>query len=662
MKDIIPAKKESPLLGLSGMGGGVGSNLVGGLDAKTYVNDVFAIDKWHGNNATRTIDNGLDMSGEGGAVFIKATDFTSDWIVGGTGIGAGANATQNNMSTNSNGGVIDNETDRFKSLKSNGFEIGADNQVNNGNYDYMSFSFRKQKKFFDIVEYTGTSVAQAIPHGLDSVPGMIIVKAKANNRDWICYHRSLTASSRIRLDSNTDKNVSSGWWNNTEPTSTHFTVGTNGDVNYDGTDFIAYVFAHNESAFGEDSDLPIIACGTYSGNGGHKDVNFGFEPSFWMVKNVDSSENWCIANSTDAFGYAQATGDHPTDAETLAINTSSQISTTNARISQITSGIRILSESQGFLNANANQYIYLAVRSSVGLVSRVAASGIDVFHTTSANNPNGACPPGSFNFGFEADFVLTRPRSSSSDWYASTRKSGTRRWLPNSTSGNNTADSNYVWDSSTGWGQNIGGLESAWIWKRSRGFEVAYNYAGGNGTFTHSLGQVPEMIWVGNLSQNDWHGVGHHKLRTVDPWNYVAYMNNDSAGNSGVGYWNHTAPTATEYTLGNNTAMCSGGIVLCMWCSVEGISKIDDYDGDGGTSNAVNCGFQPRYVMIKRVDSSGDWKIWDHSRGTNVLRLNLTNNQVNDNLVQFTSTGFTLISPDGTVNADGGRYIYHAQA
>ena len=66
--------------------------------------------------------------------------------------------------------------------------------------------------------------------------------------------------------------------------------------------------------------------------------------------------------------------------------------------------------------------------------------------------------------------------------------------------------------------------------------------------------------------------------------------------------------------------------------------------------------------MIKRVDSSGDWKIWDHARGTNVLRLNLTNSQVNDNLISFTSTGFTLISPDGTVNANGGRYIYHAQA
>ena len=42
MKDIIPAKKQSPILGLAGMGGGVGSNLGGSLAKKTYADDVFS--------------------------------------------------------------------------------------------------------------------------------------------------------------------------------------------------------------------------------------------------------------------------------------------------------------------------------------------------------------------------------------------------------------------------------------------------------------------------------------------------------------------------------------------------------------------------------------------------------------------------------------------
>ena len=61
-----------------------------------------------------------------------------------------------------------------------------------------------------------------------------------------------------------------------------------------------------------------------------------------MVKNVDSTENWAVVSSTNMFGQANATGDHPTDADTLAFNTQGNISTTNARISQLHNGIRIL--------------------------------------------------------------------------------------------------------------------------------------------------------------------------------------------------------------------------------------------------------------------------------------------------------------------------------
>ena len=41
MKDIIPAKKQSPILGLTGLGGGVGSNIVAGGAEKVYGGDVF---------------------------------------------------------------------------------------------------------------------------------------------------------------------------------------------------------------------------------------------------------------------------------------------------------------------------------------------------------------------------------------------------------------------------------------------------------------------------------------------------------------------------------------------------------------------------------------------------------------------------------------------
>ena len=72
MKDIIPAKKQSPILGLSGMGGGVGSNIVAGAAAgKSYVDDVFNTKTYRGNATERTITTGLDIAGEGGLIWLK---------------------------------------------------------------------------------------------------------------------------------------------------------------------------------------------------------------------------------------------------------------------------------------------------------------------------------------------------------------------------------------------------------------------------------------------------------------------------------------------------------------------------------------------------------------------------------------------------------------
>ncbi len=632
----------------------------GAAGGKVYVDDVFSIDRWKGNSSIRTIDNGLDLLGEGGVVFVKGTDLGSDWVVGGTGLGD-----DHCMCTNNNTGR-DNQATKFRQLNTNGFTVGDDNEVNNSSYEYLGFSFRKQKQFFDVVQYTGNGSTQSIAHNLGSVPGMIIVKCWSDsNKDWIVYHRHSFASApgeyRLRLDVDSARHSSSSFWNNTAPTATHFSLGNSHDVNGNGDQFVAYIFAHNEAAHGENSDQPLIACGSYTGNGSNVTVDIGWEPQFFLVKGATVGSDWVITNTLHSFGMNKPSNDQPHDAKTINYNDSSASTTTNARISQESNGIGIRNESQAFCNQNGETYVYLAVRSAVGLVAKPPAAGTDVFHCGPANGPSD-CPPGSFETDFPVDFALEKKPGQTTDWEAMTRKSGTYRWFPNTASGLPSSNNSFVWDSSTGFTQNMPGSSSFWAWSRSRGFDVQCTYAQGARTYNHNLGQVPEMIWVGRLERNDWHGAGHYKMRTSNPWDNVLYMNGDSAGNPGQGYWNNTAPTATTFTLGNNEAMSYYNIMVMLWCSVPGICKLDDYNGDGGTSNAVDCGFQPRYVMIKRVDSSGDWKIWDHARGSNVLRLNLTNSQVNDNLISFTSTGFTLISPDGTVNANGGRYIYHAQA
>ena len=56
MKDIIPAKKQSPILGLTGMGGGVGSNLGGSAAKKVYADEVFSNWAYRGDNSASQLE------------------------------------------------------------------------------------------------------------------------------------------------------------------------------------------------------------------------------------------------------------------------------------------------------------------------------------------------------------------------------------------------------------------------------------------------------------------------------------------------------------------------------------------------------------------------------------------------------------------------------
>ena len=54
----------------------------GGKDDPVYVDDVFSTDLYYGNNGTQTINNGLDLSGEGGLVWQKGRSFSSgSWSI-----------------------------------------------------------------------------------------------------------------------------------------------------------------------------------------------------------------------------------------------------------------------------------------------------------------------------------------------------------------------------------------------------------------------------------------------------------------------------------------------------------------------------------------------------------------------------------------------------
>lgn len=136
-----------------------------------------------------------------------------------------------------------------------------------------------------------------IAHDLGVVPGMIIVKSTSNAENWFVYHRSTGATGYLMLNDTGSFKTQQWAWFDTEPTDTHFTVGQIGEINQNGFEYVAYLFAHDPSADG------MIQCGDFTTDGsGHAEVNLGWEPQWLIEKQFnEAGDAWRIVDSMRGF-------------------------------------------------------------------------------------------------------------------------------------------------------------------------------------------------------------------------------------------------------------------------------------------------------------------------------------------------------------------------
>ena len=143
---------------------------------------------------------------------------------------------------------------------------------------------------FSIVTYTGTGSAITVGHGLGNKPEMIIAKRRDSTSGFPIYHQDLTSASYyVQLNSTSAQGTGNNVWNQTDPTSTVFTVGT--DMSVSSGTYVAYVFSEIES---------YSRFGSYTGNG-NADGTFvytGFRPQWLMMKQTNASGNWYIWDNT----------------------------------------------------------------------------------------------------------------------------------------------------------------------------------------------------------------------------------------------------------------------------------------------------------------------------------------------------------------------------
>jgi hypothetical protein len=346
-------------------------------------------------------------------------------------------------------------------------------------------------------------------------------------------------------------------------------------------------------------------------------------------------------------------------------------------------------------NNSGSGYIYIAIRRGP---MKVPTTGTSVFYAETVSQ---ASTVDSTNVPFPPDLVNTFSRNGTQ------RTSGLNQFqfadrlrslgTPNNTlSGNgcpalissstgiegNTssfiqlkADSRNI-TRGGGWNDALYGNWIYYFMRRAPGFFDEVCYTGNGGTTTvrnHNLGVQPELIIVKSRSTsgNNW-AVAYRTSGTT--YLYGLELNTTSVSSAAsFNYGSAMSATTFDSFVGSNINQSDANgptYVAYLFATCPGVSKVGSYTGNG-TTQTINCGFAAgaRFVMIKRIDSTGDWYVWDTARGMipandPYLLLNSTAAEVTGtDFVDTAATGFEITSTaPAAINASGGTFIFLAVA
>ena len=139
---------------------------------------------------------------------------------------------------------------------------------------------------FSIVTHVGTGAVGTIAHGLNAAPEWVLTKGLDDGHAWITSHKS-KGFTKNTLWNTSDAFADDSTYNNTDPTSSVFTVKNQGGVNSDGENYVNYLF-HSVQGFSK--------FGSYTGNGSTDGpfIYLGFKPAWVMMRNADDAANWNI--------------------------------------------------------------------------------------------------------------------------------------------------------------------------------------------------------------------------------------------------------------------------------------------------------------------------------------------------------------------------------
>ena len=346
--------------------------------------DHFDTPTWEGSNSTTTISG---MGFRPDSIWIKRYDGSGNGYINNSTQGTG-----HNWKTRT-GSFADDTTVMVASYTSDGFTLtGNINATNDASQNYIASCWKANggttssntngsitstvqantTAGFSIVTWTGSGANATIGHGLSTAPKVVLVKnisisdiGAFLNMGGVIAGTDDPETDYWYFTSTTGYADNAGFWNDTAPTSTVFSVGDDSIVNGSSGACVAHCW-HEVQGYSK--------FGWYVGNG---DVNgpfihCGFTPKFVLIRSEASSEDFVgkykdLADPSVTTSYAL--GGELT--RTIKFNT--DVASTNAYLDVTAHGFRPTT-TDGKLNGNGyvNFYMAFAEMPSVGTNGTIA--------------------------------------------------------------------------------------------------------------------------------------------------------------------------------------------------------------------------------------------------------------------------------------------------
>jgi hypothetical protein len=229
----------------------------------------------------------------------------------------------------------------------------------------------------------------------------------------------------------------------------------------------------------------------------------------------------------------------------------------------------------------------------------------------------------------------------------------------------------WTWDAGSSTVTNtVGSISSQVRANASAGFSVVtFSIASASAsidTFGHGLGIAPSLVILKVRNVADEWTVYHGSISS--PTSNWVTLNTTNAAGGGTSTFSTSSTTFGVRGTRLLASGTSGDILAYCFAPVEGYSAFGSYIGNGSSDGSfVYTGMRPRWVLIRRTDTTENWILHDTARdGYNVTTKELIPNSASaegsTTPFDILSNGFKLRDSGGGTNASGGTYIYFAVA